>query len=339
MPLAPMQPRIGQPLTILIYGPSGKGKTTDAARAFPEALFIAQPGAVLPALTFLGYTPTVIPARTIEEVAAIHRENCLRFPAIVVDDFTLITEFTLNQLEQRFAGWELYGVLGNQILALRNQVHLSGGAHIIFNCHEQGPKVDTKTGEFLQGGPKSPGKMVRSFPAAVDCIWRAISCQWGLSHPALYRMTWENWYTVNSDPKYVGKCRLSQVTSFTPMNTGEILRAAGWAVPRLKTMPWQETTVELIAQSLEAVFAVNPGDPAAFQTVVYAAVDDMTRRFKASQEQISWTVQDGIDRALIRIRAKEKIWTILKMPPPVHTLPKQQPVDSTKQSQPQPVQS
>lgn len=59
---------IKDPVLSLSYGPSGIGKTTDTGLSFPNALFIAAPGALQSIRNVAGYDPLVENASTLLDV-------------------------------------------------------------------------------------------------------------------------------------------------------------------------------------------------------------------------------------------------------------------------------
>ena len=46
-----------EPAFVCVYGPPGVGKTTDCGYSFPNALFLAAPGALKPLRSVCGYKP------------------------------------------------------------------------------------------------------------------------------------------------------------------------------------------------------------------------------------------------------------------------------------------
>jgi hypothetical protein len=62
---------IKDPVLSLSYGPSGIGKTTDTGLSFPNALFIAAPGALQSIRNVAGYDPLVENATTLLDVTKL----------------------------------------------------------------------------------------------------------------------------------------------------------------------------------------------------------------------------------------------------------------------------
>ena len=119
---------IKDPVLAMSYGPSGIGKTTDTGLSFPNALFIAAPGALQSVKNVAGYTPLVENATTIPDVTklintiASYRAKGAdtKIDAIVADDFSYLAEQTFAQLEKKFNGFRLWGELRDAIIDFRN---------------------------------------------------------------------------------------------------------------------------------------------------------------------------------------------------------------------------
>lgn len=224
--------------------------TTDNLYSFPGAFFLAPPGALKPSVNVVGfdipeanvYDPKSVPDATakLKEIAKKGKHK-----AAVVDDFSLLTELSFAMLEARgLSGWKLWGALADEVLEFRDTGRRLG-MHVLVNMHERGPSI--VNGTALRGGPKLPGKLPESFPAACDIILRAAPGSSAFGQ----KLGWANVYKCNpSDPAFVTGDRHGVTPDSAPMNLGEILRAAGYDVPRAPGMDWMDRAVEAVADVL-----------------------------------------------------------------------------------------
>lgn len=283
------------PVLILTYGPSGSGKTTDNGYSFPNALFIAAPGALQSIRNTVGYEPQATKADSISDVTklinhiGIHREKggFTNIDSIVIDDFSFLTEQTFAMLEKKHkgGGFGLWGELREQVMGFRNAARFAK-VHIIMNAWEQPPK-DRKGGGRVKGGPQLSGNLPEQVPAMFDMVLR---CGFDTM-----RKPWSGVYQCSLDPNYIMKDRLHIASRCNPapMNLAELLRAAGYSVSRRTDAPWQEDAVETIARRL---LDGGPGQDREQANAMFA-----TLRAKGISEQyVRWTIRDALDRAVIR---------------------------------------
>ena len=123
----------------LVYGQSGLGKSTDMAATFPNALFVARPGGMQSAQSFLGIGVAEAHVRTLEEVINLIGYAKQRgHDAIVVDDLSLLAESTERDLDATMATegnrnkFAKYNVLNGLAASLREQGRFAG---IHFACN------------------------------------------------------------------------------------------------------------------------------------------------------------------------------------------------------------
>jgi len=142
-----------EPVLALSYGPSGIGKTTDTGLSFPNALFIAAPGALQSIRNVAGYEPLVEHAVTIPDVTKLintigsykAKGSDTKIDAIVADDFSYLAEQTFAQLEKKFNGFRLWGELRDAIIDFRNASRFAK-VHIIVNCFSRDTEFVTEAG-------------------------------------------------------------------------------------------------------------------------------------------------------------------------------------------------
>lgn len=283
-----------------VYGPSGMGKTTDLIYSFPRGLFFARPGALKPSFNVVGYTPANVPVTTIEAaIAQVEAEaKAKRYDTLVVDDFSLMVNDSFNVIEAaqtgKANGFAIWGELNRKICKLRDTARMCG-MHVIFSCHESAPT--TKDGRFIRGGPKLPGKLPEDFPGVVDTVLRTALDKGRVGWHGVYKCTID-------DPNYVTKDRHGVVPETAPMNLGEILRLAGYAIHRAEGLEWQEEIAQAVAEELLGI-KVDAGYAKKSAAVAQEAVKVMDTVTDNKLHQ-RWALRDGFDRATL-LRARESI--------------------------------
>ena len=75
-------------LLIILYGKSGVGKTLSTVRACPSGAFVGLPGAFRCA-SYLGWEPKTFHAKGVLETTEFIQQNHGKYPAIIIDDFSL----------------------------------------------------------------------------------------------------------------------------------------------------------------------------------------------------------------------------------------------------------
>jgi hypothetical protein len=281
-------PYNGDNAVIAIYGPSGIGKTTDQIYSFPNGFFVAPPGALKPAYNVVGSVPASGEAATIMDATKLLKDTAKggKFDAVIVDDFSLLAESTVNVLEKKLSGFKLWGAIRDHVLEFRDTARHCG-MHVVLTAHESTPR--TTNGTFIRGGPRLPGRLPEDVPTVCDVVLRAASEQNKKGWHACYRCTID-------DPNWVTKDRHGVTPDRAPMNTAEILRAAGYHISRAVGLEWQEELVESLAVAL----VETPGDERA---LMEAAVE-MSREHTDNDLHVRWVMRDALDRAaLIRARA------------------------------------
>jgi hypothetical protein len=95
-----------------------------------------------------------------------------------------------------------------------------------------------------------------------------------------------------------------------PMNLGEILRAAGFVIPRLRGLEWQESLANALANR---ILEVGIQDEAKVSDAIQRVRDLGLSRFSKNDALVYWAVSDGYARAILRIAKgaqRTAIWGI-----------------------------
>ena len=269
---------------VTVYGPAKTGKSTCTGAVGATGLFIAQPGGLLPLKNFLGLEDLkVASAHNVEAAAKIVEAEAGKHPTIVMDDFSILVEQTIAQLEQVHSFGEMWRALRHQVLKMRDAARgaTEKGTHVIFNCHEAPPK--TSSGKFVRGGPALPGQLPEQFSAFSDVVARVV-----------YEETAKPWSFVLrtvSDAQYIAGDRLSVFPSNAPMNLAEAMRLAGYDIPRPKDLAWQTTTVEGLSK------AILDSGIETWREVLQKA--SLVLRKKYSVPHVRWALQDALHRAVL----------------------------------------
>jgi intein/homing endonuclease len=276
--------------------------STDMGYSFPNALFIAAPGALSSVTSVCGYTPKSVSKKTIQEVTALLPTISGHFDTLVIDDFSFIAEQTFSMLEKKFSGFKLWGELRDVAIEFRDKARYSR-VNVVLNAWEQAPKT-SNNGSKLRGGPQLAGKLPESIPAMCDVVLRA------MHEPA--RKPWPAVYRCMADPAYVMKDRfnVASVSDPAPMNLGELLRAAGIKISRFDANPedgiykliglGMEDMVSNIADKLSGL----PEQDAVLANEIYKELLAKVQESFGSRPAlpfVRWILRDAVDRSVIRL--------------------------------------
>ena len=268
----------------VVYGPSKTGKSTATGAAGASGLFIAQPGGLLPLTSFLNLEGIEYLCPTdVEAAAKLVAANAGKYPTIVVDDFSLLVEQTVQQLEQKHSFGDMWRALRHQVLTMRDAARTAtaSGTHVIFNCHEAPPK--TSSGKYVRGGPKLPGQLPEQFAAFADVVART---QFDVT-----ATPWKYILRTGPDAEYISGDRLSIFPDPAPMNLAEAFRCAGYEMPRPKGLEWQEQIVVQLSKKL------LEGNLLEWKKILKPAA--MKLRTKYPLPHIRWAMQDALHRAVL----------------------------------------
>jgi hypothetical protein len=275
----------------ILYGDLKAGKTADALAAFPAAIYVAAPGALSPATSVWGFAePKIHDLESFKDI----REFGEKLPqgsttAIVCDDATLIADRTAIYYEKKgIMGWDLWRAVVSQAIKMRDSLRRRG-FHVVLTCHAGAAYIEQ--GVRRKGGPSFQGQARMKIPAAADLLLRAEARSGaGFGWPYVYRTA--------PHPDWLQGSRYNTPDS-APMNLGEILRAAGFKIPRLRGLEWQED----FAAALAAKLLTTPGLGSAeyVKTTLSKAHDVALARFTKDEKHAMWAVRDGYDRAVLKI--------------------------------------
>lgn len=271
---------------ICLYGPSKAGKTVASAAAGAGGAFIGDPAGLMSAQRFLGIRDlNILPAKTVPEaVSQIEKSIKKKASSIIIDDFSLIVESTINEYESSKGRAGMWSALTRDVLAARDAARAATaqGTIVIFNCHEQPPR--TSSGKFIRGGPSLPGQLPEKFSGMVDVIGRA-----------MFEPTAAPWkYQLCFEPQadYVSGDRLSVFPGKAPMNIAEGLRAAGYKIPYPKGLEWIDKVAQNVSDKILEAGIEN------WPEVLKGVSDKLLG--KREIPHIRWALQDGLHRATLK---------------------------------------
>jgi len=278
------------PAFVIVYGELKAGKTSDLLAAFPGAIFIAAPGALAPSESLWGMAqPKALDLETFRDVREYAEKNAKPGGSLVVDDATLIADRTEAYFSKKgLGGYDLWGAIRNEALLLRDSLRRRG-CHVAFSMHAV--SAEMKDGVRLKGGPALRGSARSSVPAAADFLLRA-EIRGAFDASAV---GWNYCYRTAPHPDWLQGSRYS-TPDHAPMNLGEIMRHAGFKLPRAAGLDWQEGIAEKVAGAL----AGKLGNGAWVKEVSTAAFGAALKLAGNREAHAAWAVRDGIDRAVLR---------------------------------------
>ena len=282
-------PYHGDMATVLAYGPSGAGKTTDALYSFPNALYICQPGALKPSFNVVGYDPPLQErASTVRQATAIVQKSIGKgLSAVVCDDLSLLCDGSQREhAAAKLTGFALWGAIFADVMELRD-VTRNAKMHVVFNAHEKGPNSDKAT----RGGPALPGQLLEKVPTHCDLTVRTFHDTSRNGWPKCYRCA------PDTDNAWITRDRHGTTPDKAPMNLAEILRFAGYTIPRAPGLEWQEEIVTVLADAL-----METKTKSEQQALMREAVEIISEK-TSNPLHIRWVMRDATDRsALHRMR-------------------------------------
>jgi len=285
------------PVFGITYGPAKTGKTLATVRAFPDGLFIAPRGA-LACASWLDWQPECIVAKDINQITQLIQNN-KKYPAIIVDDFSIIADAEIAQLKRSHKGWSAFDVFNERVYELRDAAR-NANCHVLLTMHEQAPKEVKHAGgnRYIPGAPLIPGwQLPEKLPALADFVARVVHDDSFIGWPYVYQ--------VGPDEHYITGDRLSICPDKFPLNLREILLAAGYHVPRPKQLDWMDKTVDRIAQLLHKEIQKEEPNYKPILTQVATKLTDYNPR------HIRWAMADAFDRANLMCHSTKILETFI----------------------------
>jgi hypothetical protein len=276
------------PIFGITYGPPKVGKTLAMVRAFPEALFLAPKGA-LGCTSWLGIKAKAATAPNVDTLIGAVKKAGSRYPAIVIDDASIQFEQEYQRIKSKDRSWGGNAKFNEKIFELRD-VCRDSPVHVFWTMHEAPPREvkaqEAKLGKIIPGTVLVPGwQLPEKLPAMVDFIGRVVYDDDFVGWPYVYQ--------TGPDPDYITGDRLSITPDRFPLNIGEVLRAAGYDVPRAKGLEWMEAAVEAVAKILLDVIVQESDIKDALEPVI----PGLLKRANQNQKHVRWVIADAHDRA------------------------------------------
>lgn len=307
---------------ICICGKTGSGKTVDAVASFPRAMYFALTRELKPAITVLGYHPPMVHVvKTLYDVAlgvdtlleyrAKKDAGALWHNAVVVDDLTVMAYQTEQALREGVtvkgrgnvhpSGWNLWTEQRNMLLVLIFHIAercRQAGIHLVVNGHFRVARTNN-AGKALRGGIDLPTDLTESFTAGTDLSAVIEDEPERLWHPTVFQVR-------NFHPSFATKNRYG-ILDKAPANTAEILRAAGYHLPRAPGQEQYEEHVEKLAQFVGQYMASYPYTRVNVQKVIAGPMAELAQLVK-NPLLVRWLVRDAIDRAYLRREQTRSIY-------------------------------
>ena len=287
------------PAFIILYGPSGLGKSTDClwAAAAAGVFIVAHPDGLAPIFATQKIALKASQVRIAQNLTGAYshllaiitsnQKGETAYTFIVIDDLSMLME---NELADMKASGRYNASGGNfsftmwgdlmGILLTFGRVARWAGVHVLANAHVRDPGFDQK-GNFYRGGPSVPqAKQVMKLPHIATEVLKIEHDPDVYMHPVHMR--------AEIDSSWEMKSRYG-LNGTAPLNTGEWMRAQGHMIPR--PYPWIEEWVGVIADRITA--------GGSQREVAKKALDLLISKGR-SKEAAYWAVRDGVHRAAFR---------------------------------------
>ena len=276
----------------IVYGPAKTGKTLATVRAFPDGLFITPRGG-LTCARWLNWEPKVIEADAsvgIPQITQIIQQTQDKYPAIIVDDFSILCDLELAKCKKSHQGWSAFDAFNSRVYALRDAAR-NASCHVILTMHEQPPKEVKKEGsvKYIPGSPLIPGwQLPEKLPAMADLVVRVIYDESAIGWPYLYQ--------AGPDAAYITGDRLAITPDKFPLNLREVLLLAGYDLPRPEALQFMDEHVERISKVVAKELQEKRPK---LKPVLTAFLEKLTQE-EIDTRHIRWILADALDRAQLR---------------------------------------
>lgn len=278
------------PSFTILYGDLKAGKTAAVLAAFPTAAYVAAPGALSPAAAVWDFPePPRNDLKTFRDCREFGKSlDASKCPALVIDDATLIADRTAIyfESEKHLSGFDLWRAVLFSAIKMRDELRRKG-IHVILTCHPGGAYVEN--GVRRKGGPAFQGQARQKLPAAADLLLRAEERNGA-------GFGWGYVYRTAPHPDWLQGSRYNTPDS-VPANLREVLVAAGFTLPRLRGLEWQDKAAAAVANQLTKEVL---GDYEQTKGVILKARDFLIGKFK-NVAHVDWALQDGYAKAVMKI--------------------------------------
>lgn len=299
------------------------GKTVDSLFALPNALVLYSDGGLKSSVSTVGWAPldSDKEAKTVTAIITAVTERLkltagkgLQFKnasgqvmrGIIVDDFTLkvraeLASIQANPPKNSRGGTDYFEIWARLKQRVQNLITLCREMEqpIYFSTHLRDPGIDESTKEIVPGGPDVASAGLSSAVTGwIDLI------QYIVEDPV--RTRWPHGLSVNTrggtwlagDRHNVVSAGVGGQPLTTPLNTAEVLRAAGYILPRPLDMDsWVEP---MIGVGLDQLKAMRPE-----ATVLSELAVACRQAFTGVEDwQLAWLFRDLLDRHEIRTKSQ-----------------------------------
>lgn len=281
----------------IIYGRPKVGKTVALISAFPDGLFITPAGGSLSG-SHLGWSPETLEVSDsvgMQQIGEIVRTRGQDYPAIIIDDFSLVCDAEVARCQKSFNGFAAFDEFNKRTTSLRD-VCREAQCHVFLIMHEQAPREVKKPGStrFIHGGPLIAGwQMSEKLPAMVDLVVRVV-------HDDEAPGQWPFMLEAGPDADYITGDRLGVMPDRFPMNLREVMLAAGYDIPRPEALAWMDEKVEAAARAL--VKEMSKGDPDV-RPILTKMAKSLSGKVK-DHRHIRWVLNDSLHRAQLRLHKR-----------------------------------
>lgn len=293
----------GYPATILEYGETGDGKTGDDGYAFHSlAAYIGEPAHIKSVAALTGIPMSdlwIIQARRLSDVTEalpqIADSGCI---AVVIDDLSVLARSSFTYYEDTAPrgksgakdGFYAHTETGKDAVRMRDRAR-EVGLHVAWNAHMDPPDTDMQ-GRARKGGPQMPnGKLRAQIPVIADLTVRT-------RKDVTRTVGWKGVFDCDErDPAWHMRDRHGIAPRTGPLNLGELLRAAGYILPRPDHIEVFEAEIQTASEYLDA------GEPwSKVRPLMDELINSACATFNNDHREIAlaWVLRDTYDRHALR---------------------------------------
>ena len=286
----------GEPAFVGIIGDAGGGKSAQAfSTIIGSGYWLGLPGSSKPGMQLFGMTARSlamhVDVRSLEDANEVLDKildgTIPKRLFLALDDISILAQNSYLDAKDRYSksrAFAMWDDLKRQMQNIRDKARRLG-MNVIVTGHIGQPGTDGN-GMFHRGGPDMPSKAMRKDLAHILDVLYVIEedkSQW----------PWPRVFRCEPDPSWQMKDRHGIVAGRAPMNLGEVLRAAGFEVPRHPTLLWMENVAAKVCDR-----TLNSGDSREF------IMKDTIERLKGRVHEgaLYMAICDGLDRATLACR-------------------------------------